>query len=92
MAIEKRKKATALKYNKGKSKAPKLVAKGSGFVADKIIEKAKEHGVYIKEDKDLVEVLATLDLYQEIPESLYKAVATILAELYKINEGMIKKS
>ena len=88
MAINKRKKATALKYSKGKSKAPQLVAKGSGLVADKIIEKATEHGIHIKEDKDLVEVLATLDLYQEIPESLYQAVATILAELYKINDKM----
>ena len=81
----KRKKATALKYDSEKDKAPKLVAKGSGLVADKIIEKAQEHGIHIKEDKDLVEVLSTLDLYQEIPESLYKAIATILAELYKIN-------
>ncbi len=83
-----RKKAAALKYERGKDRAPKLVAKGSGLVADKIIEKAEEYGIFIKEDKDMVEVLATLDLYQEIPESLYQAVALILAELYKINESM----
>lgn len=85
---EKRKKATALRYAKGKDKAPKLIAKGSGLVAEKIIEKAEEYGIHIKEDKDLVEVLATLDLYQEIPESLFQAVAAILAELYKINDDM----
>lgn len=84
----KKRKAAALKYERGKDRAPKLVAKGSGLVADKIIEKAEEYGIFIKEDKDMVEVLATLDLYQEIPESLYQAVALILAELYKINEDM----
>jgi flagellar biosynthesis protein len=83
-----RKKAAALKYEKNKDRAPKLVAKGSGLVAEKIIEKAEEFGIFIKEDKDMVEVLAALDLYQEIPESLYQAVALILAELYKINESI----
>ena len=88
MEKNKKRKAAALKYERGKDRAPKLVAKGSGLVADKIIEKAEEFGIFIKEDKDMVEVLATLDLYQEIPDSLYQAVALILAELYKINESM----
>ncbi|WP_297888748.1 FlhB-like flagellar biosynthesis protein [Sulfurihydrogenibium sp.] len=77
------KKAVALKYERNKDSAPKVVAKGKGEVAKKIIEVAKEHGVYIKEDPDLVEVLSGLDLYQEIPEDLYKVVAEILAFIYK---------
>ncbi len=77
------KKAVALKYEKYKDNAPKVVAKGKGEVAKKIIEVAKEHGVYIKEDPDLVEVLSGLDLYEEIPEDLYKVVAEILAFIYK---------
>lgn len=77
------KKAVALKYERNKDSAPKVVAKGKGEVAKKIIEVAKEHGIYIKEDPDLVEVLSGLDLYQEIPEDLYKVVAEILAFIYK---------
>ncbi|XOB65754.1 EscU/YscU/HrcU family type III secretion system export apparatus switch protein [Deferribacteres bacterium DY0037] len=84
-----RKKAAAIRYDKDIDKVPKLVAKGQGLVADKIIAKAKEHDVHITEDKDLVEALSTLDLYEEIPEELYKVVAYLLAELYKIN-GKLK--
>ena len=84
--MDKRKKAAALKYEIGKDKAPKVVAKGQGVVAEKIVENAKKYGVPVEEDPDLVEVLATLDLYQEIPETLYKAVAEILAKLYEINK------
>lgn len=85
-----RKKAAAIKYDDKSDKVPKLVAKGKGLVADNIIAKAKEHGVYIKEDKDLVEALSTLDLFDDIPVELYKVVAALLAELYKIN-GKIKE-
>lgn len=82
------KKATALKYDKEKDAAPKIVAKGRGIIAEKILEKAKEYNITIKEDPDLLEALYKLDIYQEIPESLYKAVAEILAEVYKINNKL----
>ncbi len=77
------KKAIALKYEKEKDNAPKVVAKGKGVVAQKIIEIAEENGIYIKEDPELVEILSTLDIYEEIPEELYKAVAEILVFIYK---------
>jgi flagellar biosynthesis protein len=81
-----RKKAAAIKYDpESGDKAPKLVAKGTGVVAEKIIQRAEEHGIHIKEDEDLVEALSTLDLLDEIPEDLYKVVALLLAELYSIN-------
>ncbi|MGA1861640.1 EscU/YscU/HrcU family type III secretion system export apparatus switch protein [Deferribacter thermophilus] len=86
--MKKFKKAAALKYEQGKDKAPKLSAKGKGLIAEKIIKKAQEHGVFIKEDPDLVEVLSTLDLYEEIPEYLYQAVADILIEIYKLNNSV----
>ena len=79
------KKASALKYDPKKNKAPVVVAKGKGYIADEIIKRAKDHNIEIREDKDLVEVLSRLDLYAEIPEELYKAVAIILSEVYKIN-------
>ncbi|MHB0864317.1 EscU/YscU/HrcU family type III secretion system export apparatus switch protein [Paenibacillus sp. SEL3] len=56
------KKGVALKYTPGESEAPIVVAKGSGRIADSILEKAKEHGVPVQEDAALVEVLSKLDL------------------------------
>lgn len=86
---EESKKAVALKYEPAKDSAPKVVAKGRGYVAEKIIEVAKEHGVPLREDITLVEVLSKLDLYEEIPIELYKAVAEILVFVYKIR-GKVK--
>ena len=65
--------------------APKLVAKGQGELADRIIELAKEHDIPIREDRDLVEVLAKLNLDQEIPPELYRTIAELLAFIYKAN-------
>ena len=83
-------KAAALKYNRGDASAPKMVAKGRGKVAEKIVEIAKAHNIPIKEDKDLVEFLSTLDLYQEIPEELYKAVAEIIAFIYELKDKAVR--
>ena len=80
---ERRKKAAALRYEKETDSVPRVVAKGSGIVADKILQLAKEHNIPIKEDAQLVEVLAQLDLFQEIPPELYRAVAEILAFIYR---------
>lgn len=79
-------KAVALKYEKIKDSAPKVVAKGKGEVAKKIIQVARENGVYIKEDPQLVEVLSAIDIDQEIPPQLYKAVAEILIFVYKTKQ------
>lgn len=81
-----RKKAAALRYDAKKDAAPKVVAKGSGKIAEKILETAKEHNIPIKDDPQLVEVLSKLDLYQEIPPELYRAVAEILAYVYKMTK------
>jgi flagellar biosynthesis protein len=79
------KKAVALKYKQGEDSAPKVIAKGSGWVAEKIIEIAREHNIPLHEDKNLIEILSTLDLNAEIPGELYKAVAEILAFIYKMS-------
>lgn len=86
---EERKKAVALKYEAEKDSAPKVIAKGRGWIAEKIIEIARQHGIPLKEDDALVEVLSKLDLYEEIPAELYKAVAEILVFVYQI-KGKIK--
>jgi|GEM_PF-94734 len=73
-------KAAALKYD-GEN-APKLVAKGSGQLAEKIIEQARMHDVHIHNDPMLIEVLSKLELGDEIPRPLYLAVAKIIAFAY----------
>jgi flagellar biosynthesis protein len=82
---DKQNKAAALKYRAGMDSAPTLVAKGRGLVADKIITLAKEQGIPIHEDRNMVEILSTLSLYEEIPPDLYKAVAEVLAFIYKMS-------
>ncbi|NTW59622.1 MAG: flagellar biosynthesis protein FlhB [Nitrospirae bacterium] len=81
---DKSNKAAALKYRAGMDSAPTLVAKGRGLVADKIIALAKEQGIPVHEDRNMVEILSSLSLYEEIPPDLYKAVAEILAFIYKM--------
>jgi flagellar biosynthesis protein len=83
---ERSKKAAALKYTHGEDSAPKVIAKGRGKVAEKILEVARLCHIPIKEDRELVEVLSSLDLYQEIPPELYKAVAGILAFIYAMSK------
>ena len=71
------KKAVALKYN-SEMKAPKVVAKGQAYLAEKILENAKENNVTIYEDKALVEELDKIDLGLNIPPHLYEVVAQVL--------------
>ena len=79
-----KKKAVALGYNRSQDNAPKVLASGAGEIANKIIGLAKEHGIPIKEDPDLIEILSKVEVDQEIPPNLYKAVAEIFSFLYKI--------
>ena len=76
--------AVALKYDSATMGAPAIVAKGANLIAEKIKEIAKAHGVPIFEDKPLAQSLYRLDLDQEIPEVFYKAIAAILANIYKL--------
>jgi len=84
--IDKRKKAAALRYVPEKDTAPRIVAKGTGYIAEKILAIAKEHNIPLRDDPQLVEVLSALDLYQEIPPDMYKAVAEVLAFVYKMTK------
>lgn len=81
---KKRQHAVALKYEANKG-APRVTAKGKGVLAEKIIELAKANNIPVREDPDLVEILAKVELGQEIPEEMYKAVAEILAFVYRLN-------
>ena len=88
MGKEKMKKAVALHYEADRQKAPQVTAKGRGLVAERIIELARAKGILIQEDPELIDALIQLDFYEEIPSSLYQAVAEILAFVYKMNKHM----
>lgn len=78
--------AAAIRYDADKSDAPRLTAKGSGQVAEKIIELARRHDIPVREDRALVQILSKLDIDRQIPPELYRAVAEILAFVYSANE------
>ncbi|HEV2608674.1 MAG TPA: EscU/YscU/HrcU family type III secretion system export apparatus switch protein [Noviherbaspirillum sp.] len=78
-----RQNAVALAYQSG-DLAPKVVARGRGLIAEQIIARAKEHGVFVHESRELVALLMQVDLDQHIPPALYRAVAELLAWLYHI--------
>ena len=77
-----RKTAVALGFEPQSDSAPRVTAKGSGKLADQILELARQHDIPIREDRDLIQVLSRLDLEEEIPPQLYRAVAEILAFIY----------
>lgn len=76
--------AVALQYEDKKMSAPKVIAKGAGFVAEKVKEIARRHHIPIVEDKPLARMLYKLELNSYIPQELYRAVAKILAYIYKL--------
>lgn len=84
--MEKNKKAVALQYDKKSGTAPKVLAKGKGLVAEKIIETAESHDVPVFVDEKLSNQLMQLQIGQEIPESLYAVVAEVLVFISRIDE------
>lgn len=83
---QKRNKAVALEYNP-EEQAPKVVAKGAGLIADKIVEKAEETERVVYKDAKLVEELTRMDLGQHIPPELYEVVAQVLIFISELDRG-----
>ena len=83
------KKAVALRYNAKKENAPKVVAKGQGEIAKRIIKIAEENELPIKKDEDLVELLTKIEIDKEIPSNLYKAVAEVFSFIYNVTNKKI---
>lgn len=80
--------AIALQYERGKMIAPIVVAKGAGFVAEKIKEEARKHSVPIMENKPLAQALfKAADIGDYVPEELFRAVAEVLAYVYRLKPG-----
>jgi flagellar biosynthesis protein len=74
---EKPKKAVALKYDANKNNAPVVIASGSGYIADKVVEIAEENGVPVYKDDSLSVLLSQLDIGSEIPEELFSSIVDI---------------
>ena len=83
---EKPRKAVALSYDEKKSDAPRVLAGGSGLIAETIIEKAQQAGIHIHEDPDLIELLAKVPVGEEVPPELYQTIAEVLAFVYSVND------
>ena len=75
--------AVALTYNPGDS-APRVVAKGRGLIAEEIVSRAREAGVFVHESPEMVALLMQVDLDGRIPPQLYVAVAELLAWIYRL--------
>lgn len=90
-APQKRQKVVALKYDREKQSAPRIIAKGQGGVAEKILETARENGIPLYKDPELVEILAQLDVGLDIQPELYQAVAEVLIFIYKANQKKLRQ-
>lgn len=77
--------AVALGYDNEKNNAPIVLAKGQGNIAEKIVALAEEHGIEIRKDADLLQILKAVDINQEIPIEAFAAVAEILSYIYQQN-------
>ena len=78
--------AVALRYAPEKQHAPKVVAKGRGFVAENILAAAQKNAIPVYQNKSLVNMLMALELDREIPPELYRVVAEVLAYVYRIDK------
>ena len=77
--------AIAISYEKDKNAAPKVLAKGEGHIAEKIIQIALDKGIEIHQDADLLQILKAVDIDEEIPVEAFTAVAEIISFIYKQN-------
>lgn len=78
-----KKKAVALRYQRNRERAPRVVAKGSGEIAEKIVETAQRSNVVLHEDPGLADLLMNLDVDSVIPEEMYEAVAEVLTFVHR---------
>ncbi len=83
---EKQTAAAAIKGDVASGHAPELVAKGQGVVAEELIRRAREAGIPIREDRDLLELLLQLDLHEEIPPEIYEVIPEILTFVYQVHK------
>lgn len=86
-----RREAVAIRYDSNEDMAPKVVAKGAGLIADKILATAEKHTVPVYHNRTLTSMLMAVDLDREIPPAMYKAVAEVLAYVYRLDQKRRKR-
>lgn len=77
--------AIALEHEPAEGQTPRVIASGRGFVAERILELAFAHGVRVRQDADLAQMLSAIDIDADIPPEAFAAVAEILAYVYRAN-------
>ena len=85
-------KAVALKYDMQQDTAPRVVAKGKGHVAEHILATAQKNSIPVYQNKTLVNMLMALEIDREIPPELYKAIAEVMAYVYKMDKAKGQKN
>ncbi len=83
--------AVALAHDGQAGSLPKIVASGRGVLAEQILQLAFDHGIRVREDADLVEILGALDIDSDIPSGAVIAVAEILTRVYAANQAAAKQ-
>ncbi len=82
--------AVAVQYESDTDLAPKVIAKGSGFIAGQIIKAAGQHGIPLYQNSTLSSMLMAVELDKEIPPAMYQAVAEVLAYIYRLDQRFAK--
>lgn len=78
--------AVALKYNMENDRAPRVIAKGRGYVAENILAVAQKNTIPVYQNKTLVNMLMALDIDREIPPELYRTIAEVMAHVYRLDK------
>lgn len=86
----KTKQAVAISYDAKEDSAPKVIAKGQGYIAEKILETGLGHQIPVYQNQGLVNMLMAVELDKEIPPELYQAVAQVLVYIYKMDQSKAK--
>lgn len=87
-----RDKAVALRYREREDRAPKVIAKGEGLIAQTIRDLAVKNGIPLRRDDALVELLAEIEIDREIPPELYSAIAELLSWIYRANNALSRET
>ena len=80
--------AVALRYDSDRDPAPRVVAKGSGPIAERIVDAARQHGIPLVSNPIAADLMAQTDLDAEITPEFYQAVAEILAFVYRLDDSL----
>lgn len=83
--------AIALRYHPDGDDAPRITAKGRGAIAAQIVAVARDHGVAVRRDRSLAQLLASVEIDSPIPVAAFTAVAEILALLYRVDQQLARR-